>query len=257
MPYRPPPSNNSDSDMEHSRYVSNLERAVSKRATEDAHRTPKSMAQHKGKKPRKDTLKCDNQDVYKSAACWIPCARQDWTKYRAVMMIPDALLMIFICKRIKGHTSRFSNRSLTSSLAYVLRPSLKAYICTLITSSQMIKSSSNVRTVDTTHMKKFVAEYAALDLVMQPLKLALVLANKCDRGFSHLMLNKLKSNEIKVLVKHWPAFVYKDYQYNPSDRKKGLFHGHLLICAWCAIYIGPSAARLGPNSNIWKTTPLY
>ena len=42
--------------------------------------------------------------------------------------------------------------------------------------------------------------------------------------------NKLKNNEIKVLAKHWPAFLYEDYQYDPSNREKGLFRGRLIIC---------------------------
>lgn len=55
----------------------------------------------------------------------------------------------------------------------------------------MIKGSCNAHAVDTTHMKKFVAEYAALDPVTQPLKPALVQTDKCDRGFSHPMLARL------------------------------------------------------------------
>ncbi|ETW76917.1 hypothetical protein HETIRDRAFT_430180 [Heterobasidion irregulare TC 32-1] len=67
--------------------------------------------------------------------------------------------------------------------------------------------------------------------------------------------NKLKNNEIKVLAKHWPAFIYEDYQYDPSNCEKGLFHGHLLIYAWHAIYIGLLAARLGPSSKIARNVP--
>lgn len=55
----------------------------------------------------------------------------------------------------------------------------------------MIKSSANARAVDTTHMKKFVAEYVPLDPVAQPMKPALVQSNKCNRGFSHQMLVRL------------------------------------------------------------------
>ncbi|ETW75358.1 hypothetical protein HETIRDRAFT_430760 [Heterobasidion irregulare TC 32-1] len=288
MPYRPPPSENSDSDMEHSRYVSNPERAVSKHAMEDARRAPKSMAQCKGKK--KDKTRRDNQDVYKSAACWISRGITLYDDLHDVFYVgmlahqtqmtrpmAEFLLMIFayrqkdqkklylkIFKQVLNLIPGFSVK--------VESEGNKDSFLTLL--DMMIKSSSNARAVDTTHMKKFVAEYAPLDLVTQPLKPALVLANKCDCGFSHPMLahllcpnkyfasfdkdftgacNKLKNNEIKVLAKHWPAFIYKDYQYDPSDRKKGLFRGHLLICAWRAIYIGPSAARLGPDSKIART----
>ena len=55
----------------------------------------------------------------------------------------------------------------------------------------MIKSSTNAHIVNTTHMKKIVAEYTLLDLVAQPMKLALVQSNKCNRGFSHQMLARL------------------------------------------------------------------
>ncbi|ETW82482.1 hypothetical protein HETIRDRAFT_314971, partial [Heterobasidion irregulare TC 32-1] len=211
-----------------------------------------------------------------SACAYNMGARQDWTRNRAAMIIPDTLLMIFIYRQ-KDQKTYLKIFKQALNLIPGLRAKAKfegnkdSFHALL---DMMIKSSSNAHAVDMMHMKKFVAEYAALDLVMQPLKLALVLANKCDCGFSHLMLacllcpnkylasfdknftgtwNKLKSNEIKVLVKHWPTFVYKDYQYNPSNHKKGLFCGHLLICAWCAIYIGPSAARLGPNSMIART----
>ena len=52
----------------------------------------------------------------------------------------------------------------------------------------MIKSSANAHAVDTMHMKKFVAKHMLLNLVAQPMKLALVQSNKCNRGFSHQML---------------------------------------------------------------------
>ncbi|ETW85813.1 hypothetical protein HETIRDRAFT_448800 [Heterobasidion irregulare TC 32-1] len=269
MPYRPPPSENSDSDVEHSRYVSNPERAVSKHAMEDARRAPKSMAQCKGKK--KDKTIHDDQDIYKSAARWISRGITLYNDLHDVFRV-EFLLMIFAQKDQKKLYLKIFKQVLDLVPGFSVKVESEGNKDSFLALfDMMIKSSSNARTVDTTHMKKFVAQYAPLDLVTQPLKPALVLANKCDRGFSHPMLarllcpnkylpsfdedftstwNKLKNNEIKVLAKHWPAFVYKDYQYDPSDREKGLFRGHLLICAWRAIYIGPSAARLGPDSKI-------
>ena len=55
----------------------------------------------------------------------------------------------------------------------------------------MTKSSSNARAVDTTLMKKLVADCAPLDRKNLPLKPALIEDNKSDRGFSHPMIARL------------------------------------------------------------------
>ncbi|ETW74960.1 hypothetical protein HETIRDRAFT_456448 [Heterobasidion irregulare TC 32-1] len=192
MPYRPPPSDNSDSNMEHSRQ----------------------------KDQKKTYLKIFKQ---------------------VLNLVPG------LCAKAESEGNKDSFQLLLNI---------------------MIKSSANACAVNTTHMKRFVAKYAPLDPVVQLIKLALMQSNKCDRGFSHQMLacllcpnkylalfdknpihtwNKLKNNKIKVLTRHWPAFLYEDYQYDPSNREKGLFRSRLILCTWKAIYIGPSAAKLAPG----------
>ncbi|KAI6015849.1 hypothetical protein BKA83DRAFT_45832, partial [Pisolithus microcarpus] len=92
--------------------------------------------------------------------------------------------------------------------------------------------------------------------------------DKSDRGFNHPQIARLlcprkklhlfdedeagyvtmialQTGAIPVTVYNWPSFFYEDGVYDPQNRLRGLFQGHIAWRFYVHLFIGPSAAAKG------------
>lgn len=59
------------------------------------------------------------------------------------------------------------------------------------------------------------------------------------------MMAAIQDGSIRVTEYMWPSYFYEDGVYDPEDRSKGLFHGHIAWRFYVHLFIGPSAATNG------------
>lgn len=59
------------------------------------------------------------------------------------------------------------------------------------------------------------------------------------------MMAGLQDGSIPATTFNWPTFFYEDGVYDPEDRLKGLFRGHIAWRFYVHLFIGPSAASNG------------
>lgn len=90
--------------------------------------------------------------------------------------------------------------------------------------------------------------------------------DKSDRGFNHPQIARLlcprkklhlfdedeagtmialQTGDIPVTVYNWPSFFYEEGVYDPQNRLRGLFRGHITWRFYVHLFVGPSAAAKG------------
>ncbi|KAH9166552.1 hypothetical protein EDB89DRAFT_1984315 [Lactarius sanguifluus] len=125
---------------------------------------------------------------------------------------------------------------------------------------------SDARATDTNRLVDRVLSYIPFNISTDPIPL-LPPGDKSRRGWNHdataaalcpLKLrtqfkldpigfrNSVQSGTLRIKTGDYPCFLYPhDITYDPGDRAKGLFRGHIFIRALRSVYTGPSSAFTG------------
>ncbi|KAG2087598.1 hypothetical protein BD769DRAFT_1372951, partial [Suillus cothurnatus] len=119
------------------------------------------------------------------------------------------------------------------------------------------KGADGARADDTTRLKVTVASWL-MQLTPSPSPV-IQGQNKMGRGFNNDSTGRLICpvdydwNDLHIRDYHpdyrvtaysWPAFLYKDEQYDPQNPTNGLFKGHLLLKTFKYIFTSPTSAEM-------------
>ncbi|KAH9040989.1 hypothetical protein EDB85DRAFT_2140153 [Lactarius pseudohatsudake] len=149
------------------------------------------------------------------------------------------------------------------TMAIASREDLEAYhdFCAM-----MAELMSDARASDTNCLVEHVLSYIPFDITTVPIP-SLSPNDKSRQGWNHdataaalcpLKLrtqfnldpigfrNSVQSGTLRIKTGDYPCFLYPhDIKYDPGDRAKGLFRGHIFIRALRSVYTGPSSAFTG------------